>query len=278
MKKIGITDNFYYGEDGKTQYTLIKEHGFDCIDYEALCDVHGVRYTCSEAELKVMLTEEKLAAEAAGIGISQVHGPWYVDDATEELRAFNLNCMKRCVIGTYDLGCKNMVVHPVMPYHWNKEDDPAWAYALNAEYFGKVCDFAADYGVHICLENMPTANHSVGTLSQVADFVREMNRPNFDICMDTGHANITREDVFDGMRKAGDKLTVLHIHDNRGHMDEHRFPYTGTFDWDTFKKTLVEIGFGGVYSLEPCIGKQCPPAVKDQYLRTLAVAVKSLTE
>ena len=273
--RIGMTNNFYKNDDGVTDYNRMKADGYGFADYQYLCDTHGVRYTCSEKELEIMLTAERKAAEGAGVEMWQVHGPWYVDDRTEESRAFNLACMKRCALGTALLGSKYMVVHPVMPYGWNKEDDPAWTVSLNEAYWHEVCDKAREYGVNVALENMPCGHHSIGTLPQVADFVRRMDIDNFCICYDTGHSNVTKDKVYDAMVAAGDKLQVLHIHDNR-HVDEHRFPHTGSFDWNAFKRGLGAIGFDGVYSLEISIGPQCPAHIKDMYLKMLPAVVETL--
>ena len=274
--KIGIVDSFFDRVEGKKDYATARLMGYECVDYQDLCRTNGERYKGSDDDMKAILQKDREAAEAAGVEIWQVHGPWYVDDATEESRAFNLKCMKRCALGTAMLGSKYMIVHPVMPYHWNKEDDPAWTYELNMKYFAEVADFAANIGVNVCLENMPVGHHSIGTLLQVAKFVREMNKDNFQICMDTGHANITGEDIFAGMRLAGDKLTTLHIHDNRGHSDEHRFPFTGVFDWLQFRDILKEIDYKGVYSLEPCMQDVTPVPVKYAYMTAAATATRSL--
>ena len=274
---IGIVDSVFDRIDGAKDYAAARVLGYDAVDYQDLANVHGVRYTSSEDEMKKMLELDKEAAKKAGILIGQVHGPWYVDDATEESRAFNLQCMKRCALATSMLGSRYMVVHPVMPYHWNKEEDPAWTYELNRKYFAEVADYAANVGVTVCLENMPVGHHSIGTLLQVAKFVNEMNKDNFEVCFDTGHANITGEDVFAGMREAGKKLTTLHIHDNRGHSDEHRFPYTGVFKWEQFSAVLKEIGYTGIYSLEPCLQDTTPLAAKHAYLTAAATATRALT-
>ncbi len=55
----------------------------------------------------------------------------------------------------------------------------------------------------------------------------------------------------------GKNLTVLHLHDNFGalndwfgEMDRHLLPFFGCVDWKGTVKALREIGFDGVFSFE----------------------------
>ena len=52
------------------------------------------------------------------------------------------------------------------------------------------------------------------------------------------------------IRKLGDYIRVLHIHDNMGDRDSHLYPTKGITDWYDFVNALDEIGYKGVLSLE----------------------------
>ena len=77
-------------------------------------------------------------------------------------------------------------------------------------------------------------------------------------CFDTGHANLVGLDMEDFLTTLGDRLKVLHIHDNDGSSDLHQIPFTFTktrenrpsTDWDGFVKGLRNIKFQGVLSFE----------------------------
>ena len=60
------------------------------------------------------------------------------------------------------------------------------------------------------------------------------------------------------MRLLGDRLKVLHVHDNDGKNDQHRAPFTGTIDWEDFTSALAETGFRGVMSLESMFDEKQP--------------------
>ncbi len=261
---IGITTSSYT-KDGIIDYAKMKRHGYACCDYSALCDTTDIFYTCDETELAERMAKEKAHAEEGGIVLSQVHGPWPVIDTTEALRVQNLGFMKRAVLATALLGCKELVVHPVMPYEWAKETDPAWTVQINEAYFRELCDYAAAHHVFICLENMPTHNHTIASVTSVVDFVRRLDHPALAICLDTGHANVTGENIGDAVRMCGDLLHVLHIHDNDGTRDAHRLPYLGggTVDWDAFRAALADISFTGCLSMETEIPRCTPEPAKE---------------
>jgi len=94
-------------------------------------------------------------------------------------------------------------------------------------------------------------NFSISTPTQILKFVNEINDENFKICLDTGHVNVFNNlTVGDAVRELGDKIKVLHIHDNGGTDDDHLAPFSGGIDWVDFSKALKETGFDGVISLE----------------------------
>ena len=71
------------------------------------------------------------------------------------------------------------------------------------------------------------------------------------ICLDTGHCLVTGQQPGDAVRLIGrDLLAALHVHDNDGTGDLHRWPFTGKADWADFSAALGEIGFSGPLTLE----------------------------
>ena len=158
--------------------------------------------------------------------------------------------MSRAIRGTALLGCRNFVIHPIMP--WGRVDaDPKVTHAVNLDFMGRLCQTAAAYGVTVCLENMPFTQQSLATPEAYLKFVRELDLNNFSICLDTGHCTMHGVKPGEAVRMLGrDMLRVLHVHDNDGERDRHWYPYRGVIDWDDFGAALREIGFDGTLSLE----------------------------
>lgn len=119
--KIGISDTMMgngYGRFGEKKYEKLKEHGYDCLDYNLATTTVGL-YPLSETEAETALKHEIQLAKDAGIEICQVHGPWRVpiQDSTKEDRAERMEKMKRSIRFTAFMGCKNWVIHPIMPFN-----------------------------------------------------------------------------------------------------------------------------------------------------------------
>lgn len=252
--KIGITESSYRVYPKEIRYQKMKEHGFTCADY-GMSNTEVAPYTLDDAAFDAYLTEERRLAEDAGIVISQVHGPWRwpPQDATEEDRAERMEKMKRSIRGTAVLGCKNWIVHPIMPYGINElgTDDAQKTWDLNVVFMRELLACAKEHDIIICFENMPMPNFSLGSVEAIMRFVNEMNDDHFRVCLDTGHVNVfPGQTLYDAVHMIGDKLQTLHVHDNSGKSDEHRLPWLGTADWEGFGRALREIGFDGVFSYE----------------------------
>ncbi len=252
--KIGITESSYRVYPKEIRYQKMKEHGFTHADY-GMSNTEVAPYTLDDAAFDAYLAEERRLAEDAGIIISQVHGPWRwpPQDATEEDRAERMEKMKRSIRGTAVLGCKNWIVHPIMPYGINElgTDDAQKTWDLNLVFMRELLSYAKENGVIICFENMPMPNFSLGSVEAIMRFVNEMNDDHFRVCLDTGHVNVfPGQTLYDAVHMIGDKLQTLHVHDNSGKSDEHKLPWLGTADWEGFGRALREIGFDGVFSYE----------------------------
>jgi sugar phosphate isomerase/epimerase len=68
-------------------------------------------------------------------------------------------------------------------------------------------------------------------------------------CLDTGHAHLAG-DLYPLVYKMGPHLRLLHVHDNKGHGDDHLPPGDGRIDWTTLLKELAAVHFSGALILE----------------------------
>ncbi|MBE7045420.1 MAG: sugar phosphate isomerase/epimerase [Ruminococcaceae bacterium] len=251
--KIGMKINPFvngYHRFGADRYKKLRVHGYEAMDYE-MFDANSLIYTLPEAEADVFLLEEKRLAEEAGIEIFQTHAPWPVPDEYPEL----VEKMQKSIRASAVLGCKNWVVHPLMPCGTNEADKPELAqktWDLNLAFMSELVKTAKEYDVTICLENMPMLNYSLAKPTDVLRLVKALNDEHFKICLDTGHVNVFQEQlsIGDEVRAIGKELRALHVHDNKVGQDLHLVPYYGTLNWKEFADALDEVGYDGVFSLE----------------------------
>ncbi len=239
---------------GEKRYQKLIEHGFSCVDFNMMSTSH-FPYCDSIKETENKLISERKLAEESNVEIYQVHGPWKwpPEDNTEELLKEKLENVKRSLWATAVLGCKNWVIHPVMPCGINDKGtkDQKITLDVNLVFMRKALEIAKSYDLTICLENMPMKDFSLATPYEILDFVNLINDDHFKICLDTGHvATFQNLSVAKAVRDLGNKIQAFHIHDSFPDRDLHLLPYFGTIDWVDFSHALKEIGYNGGLCLE----------------------------
>lgn len=263
--KIGFAINTFSTAEnrwGDNKYQRLASIGFEAIDFQ-MADTETGLYSMSDSELRSLIARERALAAEAGILINQAHGPWRWPprDLTAEDRAERMEKMKRSIYISHLLGCKNWIVHPIMPFGIEDigTENQQTTWDMNLEFMSELLKTAKEYDVTICLENMPMLKFSIATPEKILEFVRLMNDGHFKICLDTGHVAVFRElSIGDEIRRVGDSLASLHVHDNDGRRDLHQFPLFGVIKWSELSKALRDINYSGVFSLETA-----PPTTLD---------------
>jgi sugar phosphate isomerase/epimerase len=90
-------------------------------------------------------------------------------------------------------------------------------------------------GLRIMIE---TLDNEVATFARIAEFKAVAQIPDIGICYDTGHGEM------DGLSN------VIHVNDNDGNNDDHRWPFDGNRNWPAFVESLVKSSFNGPLILE----------------------------
>ena len=250
----------------------IKQAGFDCIDAQGLVNVEGALHSLSDDELYQVAKNAKKMLDSLGLFPSQLHGPWRYppqDDDHSMRERWMIFCERAiCVCGI--LGCKCFVIHPLMPFG-EEDTDPAFSKALNRTFLTNLSTLGEQFGVVICVENMPFGAQSLARVAPLLELVKEIDSPYLRICLDTGHAMCVGDSPADAVRLLGKKyLAVMHVHDNDGTADQHRAPWQGSIDWNDFTNALAEIEFDGTISMELSYRSWRNAADKAQYYSHVA--------
>ena len=177
-----------------------------------------------------------------------VHGPFsdlnlasLIDPIWEE----TIRQIKQCVELSADFS-KVVVVHPgLLSPLGSQMPDRSWE--RNVEALKALADHAKDYGVRICLENMPDMEKLLcRTPGELFGMVDSVGRDNLGTTFDAGHANTTKNVA--GYLKEKARIDHVHIHDNKGIADQHLAIGDGTVDWGLVLGALKD--FEGVLVIE----------------------------
>lgn len=147
----------------------------------------------------------------------------------------------QAVAAARDLGCRTAVLHLGLPQGQPipADDNDAGAVRKSLE---PIADACAAAGLQLALEVIPNELATAKAILQWLESDLDLGRT--AACLDVGHAHLTG-----GAPEAADLLSgyviTTHIHDNRGHSDDHLVPFEGSIDWTETLATLTKIGYQG---------------------------------
>ena len=106
--------------------------------------------------------------------------------------------------------------------------------------------YAAEKGVFIAIEpaNSIVTNYCNTTQEGVA-LVKELDHPNCTLMIDTNHIHISDKDMVQSVYDAKEYLTYVHLSESN-----RLIPGSCKFDFETFLKTLHEVGYDGWVTVE----------------------------
>lgn len=135
------------------------------------------------------------------------------------------------------------------PIDYSKPVDKAGDRARGIEGIRSIADFANDRGINLCMEVLNRfENHVLNTATEGVAFVKEVDKPNVKVMLDTFHMNIEEDSIGGAIRTAGPLLGHFHTGEcNR------RVPGKGRTPWREIGEALRDIGYNGTVVMEPFI-------------------------
>lgn len=257
---------------GINEYIMSKDYGFEetCAFLSRLgfktidFNFYG-REDLWEDDFEKKVEEYKKIISKYDLKVSQMHACWFKNEDSEDIKKKKIDLNKRALLVCDMLDCPYLVMHAVKfkGYYKDKEIfERANQYNLNL--FKEYRDFIIDnhLNVKIALENM--FGYEIGTVNpaetiftsahQMIDYIQQLGDC-FVCCLDTGHAFVAQQDIPSMIRKLGDHLKVLHIHDAVLTDDTHLIPRLGYIEWEEVVKALKDIHFDGSFSMEVFVKK-----------------------
>jgi sugar phosphate isomerase/epimerase len=102
--------------------------------------------------------------------------------------------------------------------------------------------FAHPLGVRILIENL---QNEITTPEHILEIIHVGHFDRVGVCLDIGHANLTRPENNIGVDEAFEllkpRIAQLHLHDNNGTKDDHLWPGSGAIDWTNVAKQIATL-------------------------------------
>jgi sugar phosphate isomerase/epimerase len=223
---------FHRKEPLPDDFKLVKSAGFDCVSL------------FREKRGKHLETAPD-SARSAGLEVNYVHAEyiksnalWLDEPLWDTVLKEYTETVDEC--HRFNVGC--------VVLHLSSGDDAPACNDLGIGRLSRLVDYAGERGVTVALENLRKPLY--------LDYVFErIKADNLKLCFDTGHANLYAgsEAVLD---KHGDKLAVIHLHDNDGVSDQHKLPFDGIVDWETVCGKIRRANRNIIVSLEATKDKE----------------------
>ncbi len=249
-------------------FRLMKEAGFDFADLgldtwnpDRASVLAGKSYRRSVEETVEYYTSVRHLAEKHGITVYQTHaifGEFPACDCEEYFEATVKN-----IIATNTLGCRYSVIHPIRTPGRMFDQNYASCHAYNLALFKRLVPYLEKYDVTIGIEPMwlddekKVIHSSVCSRpEEILQFIDELGSEHFCACPDYGHVALTGKETGDTvggfLRKLGDTVKMVHIHEVNGTWDNHTAPYTyqGVMDWEDIIAAMREIQYEGTVNFE----------------------------
>ncbi len=201
------------------------------------------RNTANPPDLKIA----KRMAQDAGVPFDSMHGIFGPDldpsSPDEAHRCRTIDAYRAEAEIALAICVKKIIVHPSPANAGDTvlgAEDAAARQAALLRSMHELADIGDEMGVVFLLENLPL-NFLAGTEpAELAQMVRQVDRPSLAMCLDTGHAQISA-DALDAAHQCAPAVHACHINDNDGERDQHAWPGDGTCDWSVLGPALAAL-------------------------------------
>jgi len=248
MKLATTTSDFSaYTSNALEAIEYIKQAGFKYIDYNFCVDYKNKTGIFGDDEFYLEKVADRV--KELGVRLVQAHAPFFsfiFDGDITKLIEDTIKCIKACA----EWGIPNLVVHTGYQRNISKEE----TFQKNKDFFLPILEAGMQYGVKILAENFNKMEFEdiywIDNADEIKEFIDFVDHPNLYVLWDAGHANLQKMTQQEELKKLGDAVLGLHIHDNYGDFDNHMAPFFGTMSMDSLMQGLAEIGYKGYFTFE----------------------------
>jgi sugar phosphate isomerase/epimerase len=229
----------------------IRECGFTCTDYNITMD--HLQDNFEERALSLKKTLENLDMSAP-----QAHAPIInpFDPGETDYNQMFERSLRFCELA----GIPMVVIHAGAVKDNTREE----YFEKNVAFYRSLIPAAERTGVEVLIENIghPADANYLYVGADLREMADRVDHPLFNICWDTGHGNLNKQNLYESVITMGDKLHALHVHDNVGYfepsyrhhrIDMHTMPYATQYasvNYDALIQGLIDIGYKGTFNFE----------------------------
>lgn len=174
--------------------------------------------------------------------------PFSLSSPNPVIRRDSISYMKVCIDNAVLLGCPYVLVVPSKSLHGQSTDD---ARNLYIESMRKICAYARQKNMNLGLEVVyPGLSDYMCSTSDALDAIRKLGWDNLGVVLDSGHLNLSGENIVTAVESVAKLLFGVHINDNDHFQQQNAIPGEGDFNFKEFLRVLKQNGYDGFLSFE----------------------------
>lgn len=274
MWLISTNSGLHSARPGKARFPMqeapaaFKKAGFEAMDINFAATIYSGEFKHEPIldgdDYLEKVMEVKRACDEAGLEMTVSHLPFYNYDMEDKEHLAFCNMMtERAIRASAHVGVKYAVVHP------HRDPTKHIYIQRTVDILRPFVELGRSLGVTLCVENMYTVTAEATRM--IADQL------DCGICWDVGHANFGGYDQYEGIMTCGERLKVLHLHDNNGKDDLHIPAFQGNINWHEVMRALRDVKFEGELNFEVAVSR-VPDELRDTIYRFIADSGKLLRE
>ncbi len=244
----------------------IRDAGYDSVDFPFSVYSFGSQAPMLSDNWRDWARRVGRLSHELNLPVTQAHAPWIQDIPSDFHYTAPLEIYERTMEAASLLGCKQVIFHPVrlrerIDSLRLRERIHDW----NVRWFHDLLPASERFNIYINIENTFDSHHvqqggdppyPYTTGEDMLRLLHDVGSSRIRLCLDTGHANISGQNIPEMIRSFRGELSTLHLNDNYGHIapiheDLHLFPGNGRIHWTPIFQALKEIRYSGVMNIEP---------------------------
>jgi D-psicose/D-tagatose/L-ribulose 3-epimerase len=172
----------------------------------------------------------------------------------ESIRANGMTYIRDCIRAAHTVGATILggPIYSAVGRTWQQTaDERAHDTDLLVSNLRQLAEYAADYGVVLCIEPLNRFETSFLNLAeQVIEVIDRVDHPSCQILLDTFHMNIEEKSLCEAIRMTGPRLGHFHACEN-----DRGAPGSGHIPWRDVAQGLHEISYTGPVVIESFTSK-----------------------
>jgi len=183
--------------------------------------------------------------------------PYSLSSPIDVIRDDSIEYMKDSIDNAAALGARHVLVVPSHSLQGQTLEDARRRFVNSLE---SVCGYAANKGVRLGLEIVyPELSDYMCSSEDALDAAQKINYCGLGVVLDSGHLNLSGENLTNALGNLDSLLLQVHVNDNDGKQQLNAIPGEGNFDFARLVSLLCQNQFDGFLTLELAWGYSFDP-------------------